>query len=493
MFNAKAAELQAKLDAISQSQAIIEFNLDGTIITANENFLGAVGYTLDEIKGKHHRIFVDKTEASGREYQQFWADLNAGQFKSDEFRRIKKNGEDLWIQASYNPIKGSDGKPYKIVKFCTDVTERKLRDSDLQGVIDAIDKSQAIISFNPDGTVIYANENFLGAVGYSLSEIQGRHHRMFVEDSESNAPSYRGFWEALNRGDFQGGEYKRIGKGGREIWIQATYNPITDPAGRVYKVVKVCTDITKMVQDRLRKAEIQKTIDEDLASIATAMLQTTEQVGNSANSSATTSANVQAVAAATSQLSSSIGEISRSVTEAANIANEAVERSHQTNEIVTGLATAADHIDEVVELINKIAAQTNLLALNATIEAARAGEAGKGFAVVASEVKELANQTAKATAEIGSQIATVQQGTKAAVDAITQITSVIGSISEISTSIAAAVEEQSSVTEEISGNMHSVSTGVETIAESINQISEAANAANTSTQKVKDASRELVA
>lgn len=493
MFNSKAQELEDKLAAFSKSQAMIEFNLDGTVITANQNFLSAVGYTLEEIKGKHHRTFVDKSEANSAAYQAFWADLNAGKFQAGEFRRIDKSGKDVWLQASYNPIIGSNDKPYKVVKICSDVTERKMRDADIQGQLNAINRSQAVISFNLDGTVISANENFLNTVGYSLSEVQGHHHRMFVADEEANCPSYRQFWDALNRGEFQSAEYKRIGKGGKEIWLQATYNPIFDPSGHPYKVVKFCTDITKQVKDRMRKAEIQVDIDNDLEQIASAIARTTQQVGNSANSSASTSANVQAVAAATSELSASINEISRSVAEGANIANDAVERSHQTNEIVTGLAESADRIGEVVDLINKIAAQTNLLALNATIEAARAGEAGKGFAVVASEVKELANQTASATAEIGTQISAVQQGTRAAVEAIAQITTVIGSINEISTSIAAAVEQQSSVTEEISGNMHSVASGVELVSESISDIAEAATAANESTKKVKEASRQLVA
>ncbi len=493
MFNSKVQVLEDKLKAFARSQAIIEFNLDGTILDANENFLSAVGYSLNEIKGRHHQMFVDKAEANSDAYRKFWAELNAGKFQSGEFRRIKKSGQDVWIQASYNPVIGSNGKPYRIVKICTDITERKLRDADVQGQLDAINRSQAVISFNLDGTVISANENFLKTVGYGLSEIQGKHHRMFVENEENGCAAYRQFWEALNRGEFQAAEYKRIGKGGKEIWLQATYNPIFDPSGRVYKVVKFCTDITKQVQERMRKAKIQAEIDKDLELIASAIARTTEQVGNSAHSSASTSSNVQAVAAAASELAASINEISRSVSEAANIANTAVERSYQTNDIVTGLAQSADHIGEVLDLINNIASQTNLLALNATIEAARAGEAGKGFAVVASEVKELANQTAKATAEIGAQIATVQQGTKAAVEAIAQITQVIGSINDISTSIAAAVEQQSAVTEEISGNMHSVASGVELVSESMSDIADAATAANDSTKKVKEASRQLVA
>jgi methyl-accepting chemotaxis protein len=487
---AKTNDLKAKIDALDKSQAVIEFNVDGTILTANANFLGAVGYQLSEIQGKHHSIFVPADDRSGAAYRSFWSDLARGVFQSGQFKRIGKDGREIWIQATYNPILDDSGKTYKVVKFCSDITQQKLQLADLEGQIAAIGKSNAVIHFNLDGTIITANENFLGAVGYTMQEIRGQHHRMFVTETERNSASYRQFWEALNRGEFQGGEFRRVSKSGRELWLQATYNPIFDPSGKVYKIVKFCTDITKQVE---LKAAIKQTIDVDLGLVSRSISDMTHQASTAADSSSQTAANVQAVASAAEELVYSVQEIGRRVDEAAKITHKAVDLSQRTNDIVGGLATSADRIGQVVSLINTIASQTNLLALNATIEAARAGEAGKGFAVVATEVKALAGQTAKATAEIATQIDTVQAGTADAVAAIRDITEVIHSMNAISTSIAAAIEEQGAVTREISTNMATASHGVQVVTTNLSSIADATRAANDSARKVQDASKALVA
>jgi len=486
----KATELQAKLDALDRSQAVIEFNVDGTIIAANGNFLSAVGYTLSEIQGKHHSMFVVAEERGSPTYKNFWAELARGTFQSGQYKRIGKGGTEIWIQATYNPILDASGMTHKVVKFCTDITQQKMQTAELEGQIEAINTSNAVIHFNLDGTIIKANDNFLGAVGYTLAEIRGQHHRMFVTEQDRNSTAYRQFWESLNRGEFQGGEYRRHGKNGREIWLQATYNPIFDPSGKPYKVVKFCTDITKQVQ---LKAAIKQTIDVDLGAVSQAISAMTHQAMEAAGSSNQTAANVQAVASAAEELVYSVQEIGRRVEEAAQITQKAVDLGRRTNDIVGGLATSADRIGQVVGLINTIASQTNLLALNATIEAARAGEAGKGFAVVATEVKALASQTAKATAEIATQIDTVQAGTTDAVAAIHDITSVIHAMNEISTSIAAAIEEQGSVTREISNNMSTASQGVQVVNTNLASIADATRAAHDSARKVQDASKSLVA
>ncbi|MCA3266803.1 MAG: PAS domain-containing protein, partial [Azospirillum sp.] len=254
LFATKARDATAVLAALDKSQATIEFKPDGTILDANANFLAAMGYTRAEIVGKHHAMFMPPDERDTPAYRDFWAGLARGEYKSQEFCRIAKGGKEIWIQASYNPVLGSDGKTRKVVKYATDVTARKLRDADFAGQIAAIGRSQAIIQFDLDGRILDANENFLKTVGYGLDEIKGKHHAMFVDPAERNSPAYREFWAALRDGTFQAGEFKRLAKGGREVWIQASYNPIFDMRGAPFKVVKYAADTTAQVQAR-RRAE----------------------------------------------------------------------------------------------------------------------------------------------------------------------------------------------------------------------------------------------
>lgn len=490
MFSPKFNEFKAKLDALDRSQAVIEFDMDGTIVAANGNFLDAVGYTLAEIQGRHHSLFVPAEVRASPAYAAFWADLNRGVFQSSEYLRLGKGGREIWIQATYNPLLDADGKPYRVVKFCTDITARKRQAAEHEGQIAAIGKSNAVIHFTLDGVIETANANFLSATGYELDEIVGQHHRMFVSDAERASAEYAGFWAALKRGTFQSGEYRRVRKDGGEIWLQATYNPIFDASGRPFKVVKFCTDITRQVAI---KASLKQTIDIDLGKVEVAIADSSGQITSAAQASEATAGNVQAVASAAEELVASVREISRRVSEASEITHQAVGLGRQTNDIVSGLAASADRIGQVVSLINTIASQTNLLALNATIEAARAGEAGKGFAVVASEVKTLASQTAKATAEIAAQISTVQVGTNDAVGAIQKITGVINQINDISSGIAAAIEEQGAVTQEISSNMLTASHGVRAITDNMSRIAGATEAASASARAVIEASKALVA
>ena len=237
-------EYASQVEAIKKSMAVIEFNLDGTIITANDLFLNAMGYSLEEIEGKHHSMFANPEYAKSQEYKNFWAKLNQGKFESGEFKRLGKNGKEVWIQASYNPLMNSEGKPYKVIKFATDITAQKIQNADYEGQISAIDKSQATIEFNMDGTIITANDIFLDAMGYTLEEVRGKHHSMFAEPEYAAGQEYKDFWAKLNRGEFEAGEYKRLGKDGKEVWIQASYNPILDLNGNPFKVVKYAADIT---------------------------------------------------------------------------------------------------------------------------------------------------------------------------------------------------------------------------------------------------------
>ena len=417
----RALEDAGKIAAIGRAQAVIEFELDGTILNANENFLRAMGYSLGEIVGKHHSIFVGPGYASSDAYKDSWARLNRGEFLTGEFKRLAKDGREVWILASYNPILDESGKPIKVVKFASDVTETKLAAADTSGQIEAIKKSQAVIEFAMDGTIRWANENFLNAMGYRLDEVRGKHHGIFVEPADRNAPAYASFWQALNRGEYQSGEYRRLAKGGRHIWIEASYNPILDLNGKPFKVVKYATDVTAKTIGRV-KAEEAKVL-------------------------------IESVAGGSEEMSASIREISETMVKARGVVDAAVSRVEGADGQAQRLSAATDAMGGIVELIANITGQINLLALNATIESARAGEAGRGFAVVASEVKSLANQARQATDKITAEITALNGASTDVLGALNSIKSAIVHVNEFVTSTAAAVDEQTAVTADMSANM----------------------------------------
>ncbi|MFN8650377.1 MAG: PAS domain-containing methyl-accepting chemotaxis protein [Gemmatimonadales bacterium] len=477
------ADLRGQVQAINKAQAVIEFDLDGTVLTANENFLGVLGYRLDEIRGQHHRMFVDSATSASREYQQFWSDLRAGRFQSAEYKRIGKGGREVWIQASYNPVFDLDGRPFKVVKYATDVTDAKLKNADYQGQLEAIRRTQAVIEFGLDGSITWANDAFLAAVGYRLDEITGRHHRMFVESKLAESQAYTQFWRDLKDGRAQSGEFKRIGKGGKEIWLQATYTPIHDLNGRPFKVVKYAQDITAVRTTFIavaRHADELASSSAELAAVSRQMEagaeETVRQATTVTAAAEQVSSSVQTVATGAEEMSASIREIAKSAAEAARVAAQAVKSADHADTVVATLGESGTEIGKVIKVITTIAQQTNLLALNATIEAARAGEAGKGFAVVATEVKELAKETAKATENIGQRIEAIQRDTQDAVKAIRDIADVIGKINDIQSAIASAVEEQTATTNEMSRNLGEGARGVGEIATNMEQVGRDAKA-----------------
>ena len=417
----QSIEDAGKMLAIGRAQAVIEFEMDGTIIDANQNFLNALGYTLAEVAGKHHSMFVEPAQRDSAEYRNFWDSLRRGQFQTAEYKRIGKGGKQVWILATYNPILDEAGKPLKVVEFATDVTKQKLAGADSNGQIEAIRKSQAVIEFNMDGTIISANPKFLDLMGYTPADIQGKHHRMFVDPAEQAKPEYAAFWAALNRGEYQAGEYRRIGKAGKAVWIQASYNPILDLNGKPFKVVKYATDVSAQAMIRM-KAERARGF-------------------------------IESVAAGSEEMTTSIREISQTMVKSKDTAASAVQQVESADTQAQKLTNAAQAMSGIVELISNITSQINLLALNATIESARAGEAGRGFAVVASEVKNLANQATQATDRIASEIEALNGISAEVAASLGAIKVAIASVSEFVTTTAAAVEEQSAVTDDMSTNM----------------------------------------
>ena len=458
------------LRALDRSQAIIEFSIDGTIITANENFLKVMDYTLPEIKGRHHRIFVDPDEAKSPSYAEFWESLRQGKFRKDAFRRIGKNGKEVWIQASYNPIVDRNGHPAKVVKIATDVTAETLRNANYRSRIDAIGRSQAVIEFELDGTIITANQNFLAVMGYDLSEIQGRHHRLFVNREHANSPAYAAFWDALGNGEFKTAEFKRIGKDGREVWIHATYNPVFDPTGRPFKIVKYATDITAMVNRREEVERIGRQVEAALERIVGTVNTTDEQSAMASGGAAEAASTVQAVVAAATEFDASTQEIARSMEESRSAVDRTLRESAAADEATQALTKATAEMNGIVEIIQTIASQINLLALNATIESARAGDAGKGFSVVASEVKALANQVAAATTRISDEIGSVQAVSGDVVRRLQSISDGIASVRDSVTVVAGATEQQASTSQEMTGNMHNASKAVNEVNSSLEMI-----------------------
>jgi len=496
------------LEALKHSFAIIEFSPGGKILTANTLFCETVGYSLAEIVGRHHRMFVDPAEAEAQSYRDFWTRLDAGTFDSGEYRRLAKGGREIWLQASYTPVRGAGGKVIKIVKLALDITQAKVKAAEDMSILQAIFRSQAVIEFDLKGVILEANENFQKVTGYSREELVGRHHRMLADPDYAASPAYAEFWEKLGRGEFINDEFRRLGKGGKTLWLDASYNPVFDANGKLVKIVKFATDLTGRMANvgfvgsalsKLAEGDLTTRIDQplipsmdqlrvDFNAAALALNEALSQVAAGASAihggvsdiarasddlarrTEQQAASLEETAAALDEITATVKRTAQSATQTSSTVSltrtEAEESGRVVGQSVEAMAeieASSQQISQIIGVIDEIAFQTNLLALNAGVEAARAGDAGRGFAVVAQEVRALAQRSAEAAKEIKSLISTSSQQVERGVGLVNQAGKALGSI-------VARIAEIDALVAQITASAMEQSTGLGEINTAVNQM-----------------------
>jgi len=491
------SELQTRIDIMNLTSIVSEANLKGDILNTNDKFIEVSKYSREELIGKGHNT-TRHPDMPKEVFRDMWATIGKGKMFRGIVKNRAKDGTPYYVDAVIAPIMGENGKPRKYLGVRYDITEAEIERQNMKGVIRAIDASFGYIEFDTNGNVLTANKIFEKVMGFSASELKGKHHSMFCEQQYVNSAEYSNFWPELRAGKSKTGIFKRLNNAGKVVYLQAVYTPVTDETGRVMKVVKIATDVSeqqRMIISLQETANAVSSAAEELTATASQLSSTSNRT-NEESETAThavqkVAGGVQTVATNMEQMVESIKEIGRTTSESSQMTKSTLQRAQESNVTVKKLGTSSQEIGDVVKVISSIAQQTNLLALNATIEAARAGEAGKGFAVVANEVKELAKQTAKATDVITEKIGAIQTDTKSAIDAIGGISNAVEKLASMSSVIAAAVEEQTATTNEISRVMIESKKGVESITGTITNVSKAAHESKAGANQTLMSSRDL--